>query len=795
MAQQTISIGSTANDGTGDSLRVAFNKINSMFTELYGETAADSQVTIAGNSISTNDTNADLVLSGSGTGGVVASAIRLSGTTISSDDSTVININEGLIVDGTTNISGAITADSTLSVLGAVTVNNSVTANNLTTNTITSNGSNADVSIQPSGTGDVIISSLRINGTTLDSSDSTKVTIAEAVDVSGALNAGSTMAITGATTLSSTLAVTGTSTFSDGVTAESIITNSVTSNGSNADLNLQASGTGSVNISALNFNGTEISSSDSSQVTIKENLHVTGNITGTLTGSVAFSNVTGTPTTISGYGITDAASSSATALTVVGDDSSGTGITIGETFKIAGGSGITTAVSGDTITITNTDGGDASTGDITFIGSTLQSPSNADITLDPAGTGIVRMNTDNIALGASAGTTSQGTESVAIGKQAGTTSQGDGSVAIGAQAGTTSQGAESVAIGDDAGTTSQGQRAVAIGRDAGNDTQAEYAVAVGSEAGEITQGENSVAIGRQAGYDQGNNAVHVGSFAGGGTGGGPGTGSIGIGKSAGVNSQSTYAIAVGFEAGVTNQGNSSVAVGYRAGNNGLTANSIAIGVEAGKTGSGSEYTTAIGYQAAFSGGSGSDRSIAIGFKAGYTSLAANSIVLNAHNGELNTVGSSRFYVKPVRSASGNSQPLLRYEASSGEISYMPHIETNDNTIAAVQTNATLILTGNGTGGVTAENLTINDNTISSPSNSDISIQPGGTGNVLIGAVKINGTTFSSDDSSKISIAEAVDVNGNLVVTGSQIDFTNLPTSDPGTAGRLYRDGATVKVSI
>ena len=39
------------------------------------------------------------------------------------------------------------------------------------------------------------------------------------------------------------------------------------------------------------------------------------------------------------------------------------------------------------------------------------------------------------------------------------------------------------------------------------------------------------------------------------------------------------------------------------------------------------------------------------------------------------------------------------------------------------------------------------------------------------------------------------VTGNLEVTGAQIDFTALPTSDPGVAGRLYRDGATVKVSL
>ena len=35
MAQQTLNVGSNANDGTGDALRVAMTKVNEMFTELY----------------------------------------------------------------------------------------------------------------------------------------------------------------------------------------------------------------------------------------------------------------------------------------------------------------------------------------------------------------------------------------------------------------------------------------------------------------------------------------------------------------------------------------------------------------------------------------------------------------------------------------------------------------------------------------------------------------------------------------------------------------------------------------
>jgi hypothetical protein len=51
---------------------------------------------------------------------------------------------------------------------------------------------------------------------------------------------------------------------------------------------------------------------------------------------------------------TDATGSAVSATTFVGDDSTGTAVNPGETFKIAGGTNITTAVSGDTVTITGT---------------------------------------------------------------------------------------------------------------------------------------------------------------------------------------------------------------------------------------------------------------------------------------------------------------------------------------------------------------------------------------------------------------------------------------------------------
>ena len=133
MAQQSINIGSAANDGTGDPLRTAFDKINDNFSELYGSSAEANDLLedatpqlggdldVNGRRITSARSNEDIVLLPNGTGGVIASAVRIAGTTLSSDDSSTININEGLIVDGTATVSGATTLSSTLAVTGVAT--------------------------------------------------------------------------------------------------------------------------------------------------------------------------------------------------------------------------------------------------------------------------------------------------------------------------------------------------------------------------------------------------------------------------------------------------------------------------------------------------------------------------------------------------------------------------------------------------------------------------------------------------------------------------------------------------
>ncbi len=408
MAQQTIGIGSAANDGTGDPLRTAFNKINDNFTELYGTSAFGQQITLSGNKVSSNVTNANLVLeasgtgaiefegfqirdnhiegtrsnediriSANGTGNIFVGAIKLNGTTFSSDDSTLITFAEGVDVTGaltgtSASLSTTLAVTGTTTLTGATTVNNTLTANSVTTNAISSNGSNADISIQPSGTGDVVISALRVNGTTLDSSDSTSVTIAEAVDITGALTGTSgsfstTLGVTGLTTLSGGATVLGT------MTAGAVTTNAISSNGSNADISIQPSGTGDVVLSALRVNGTTLDSSDSTAINLAENVDVTGTLTTTditTTGNIVVSgNIAPATLSIGDLNITA--------------DGSITSDSNGDIVIDPAGTGAIVLTGTVTHTGTQNTTGQLNVDNLRIDGNTISAPSSGGITLTP----------------------------------------------------------------------------------------------------------------------------------------------------------------------------------------------------------------------------------------------------------------------------------------------------------------------------------------------------------------------------------------------------------------------------
>ena len=120
MARQVINIGSSANDGTGDPLRTAFDKINDNFVELYGSdndlNTLDANLDVNNNEITTGVTNGDITITPNGTGSIKLGAMKFVGTTMSSDDSTQITIAENIQTTGTLNVAGATTLGSTLSV-------------------------------------------------------------------------------------------------------------------------------------------------------------------------------------------------------------------------------------------------------------------------------------------------------------------------------------------------------------------------------------------------------------------------------------------------------------------------------------------------------------------------------------------------------------------------------------------------------------------------------------------------------------------------------------------------------
>ena len=236
MAQTTINVGSNANDGTGDDLRSAFISVNANFTELYAASPATSSISLAGNTISANASNAnlkliasgtgvielegiqirdnhiegtrsneDLILSASGTGNISIGAIRINGTTLSADDSSSIKINETLQVNTiTSDDSSAVTVSDNLNISGTLSVDT------IDTNTISSNDSTAiqiSDALNVSGT----LSANTIDTNVISSTDSSAVTISDNLQVNGTLTA---TAISGLTVLNNSSQSDGTVTHS-----------------------------------------------------------------------------------------------------------------------------------------------------------------------------------------------------------------------------------------------------------------------------------------------------------------------------------------------------------------------------------------------------------------------------------------------------------------------------------------------------------------------------------------------------------------------------------------------------
>ena len=176
-------------------------------------------ITITDNQVATNRSNDALQLAAIGTGDVEVDA---GGDIILDADNADIKLQDGgvefgrisrvtsdLVIksmgDNNDILFKGLDASATITALtldmsdaGAATFNSTltatdITANSLTTNVISSNGSNADISVQASGTGDVVIGALRVKGTSLSSSDSTTLNVNDGLVVDGTLTANGTV--------------------------------------------------------------------------------------------------------------------------------------------------------------------------------------------------------------------------------------------------------------------------------------------------------------------------------------------------------------------------------------------------------------------------------------------------------------------------------------------------------------------------------------------------------------------------------------------------------------------------
>jgi len=70
----TINTGLVANDGTGESLRDAFDAVNDNFANIWQNGPVNTQVTISNNRVTTNEVNLDLIIAGNGIANVSAAS-------------------------------------------------------------------------------------------------------------------------------------------------------------------------------------------------------------------------------------------------------------------------------------------------------------------------------------------------------------------------------------------------------------------------------------------------------------------------------------------------------------------------------------------------------------------------------------------------------------------------------------------------------------------------------------------------------------------------------------------------
>ncbi len=343
MAQLVLNVGANANDGTGDTLRDAMIKVNTNFTEIYASPGFDlTTIQVTGNEIRATRTNDDIVfkpagtgavvfpalrindnniegtrsnedinLNPAGTGNVIFGAIQIAGTTLSSSDSSSININENLIVDGTLSVSGTTTFSGTISAGSGTTIGNLTLADGSITDSSGAisfgNENLTTTGTMTAGTGSTIGNLTLANGSITDSSGAISFGD-ENLSTTGTLDVSGTATL-GAVTVSS-LNITGTL----AVDNLNFQDNEITSD-SNADIRLTPGGTGSVIIDSLTIDD-NINITDNEIKTTVSNSNLVLSPSGTGSVSIAKADINSGSIDGTAIGATTPAAGTFTTLTV-----------------------------------------------------------------------------------------------------------------------------------------------------------------------------------------------------------------------------------------------------------------------------------------------------------------------------------------------------------------------------------------------------------------------------------------------------------------------------------------------
>ena len=459
MAKQTINVGTNQDDGTGDLLRAAFTKVNENFNEIYTELGGVSlsNISMSGSTISTDTTNSNLILDPNGTGAIqlngnttvtgtfgVTGATTLSSTlgvtgisTLAATNATDVTASgtlgvTGISTLGVINASGIATFSNNVNVAGLLNATGNVDLGDSSADTVTVTG-RFDSSLVPSvdATNNLGSASLRwatFYGTDIDVSgnvtiggnitigDSDTDSINIVADLTGNLipdttatyNVGSASKV-----WSNVYATTVTANLTGDVTGD--ITSVGTSTFTTADIN-----GGTIDSATI---GATLPSTGRFTSLVVDNLSIDGATVQTTAGELYLAGAAGI--NASGNIITNLAapvsSSDATtkayvdssqfSLRVVDDTSTLNVINKDETFKIAGGTNVTTVITGDVLTINGAANQDltsvttagATTTNVITVGGVITdginindnniatTRSNDNLVLDPSGTGVVEV--------------------------------------------------------------------------------------------------------------------------------------------------------------------------------------------------------------------------------------------------------------------------------------------------------------------------------------------------------------------------------------------------------------------